>query len=887
MTTPQRFRLRAGLARLGVLTLLAASAALGLTQAAAPAPASATGATDSAASIKWAGGNDPSLQKYQVDHATLLSDGNGGDNGSGHWSDFKNLEVTVSQTAGLIDQAVTVSVKGFSGTVFPLFGSGGARNFLQIMQCWGPNPLADDFAETCQYGSWDLSTGDKAAGESIVRMLGEYAGRGDRQFRSVTGEVNKPTEVPTSGGNTVTYNGLADFFTASDSNEVPFAPVQNDGTTTLNVAVQSAAAQPYQGCGDAKAAGSRCWLVVVPRGSHSGTREGNSKSNGTNCAGPTYGGSDNYGDQQDVQKGSPVSANCTFWDDRVVVPLDFADPYSRCAAGTPERRMVGSEFASDAVSSWQSHLCAGESAATFNLVTNSGDLSRGQLLRGQASFALVATPLTADTIGTTDPALLDKADMGYAPVANTGLTVAFVATATEGKTQYRTIKLTPRLIAKMLTQSYKYDVPQVTGYESVGESRQFLQTSTLTRDGEWRALGNPTDLGTNMDRGAWVVSGPQGDDAISLLWRYVQADADAVAFLRGEEDPWGNTVNRYYLPAGHPNAAGGGLDAALATESFDNFLKADQTVTPDKSTAEAKHRGLQLDSLTLLPYSSSLTANAYRIFHVDQKYTNAWDPNKNSGANVGFWVDSGPQLYRYGQCILGPTTTSAAANYGLATASLALPSTQKSTQDNVAEKTFVAPSTESMQAALAAQAVDDDGVAAIDFGSLPTNAYPLTTTINAAVVLNAESLDAQARADYAHFLTYAATEGNIITGERGGLPEGYVPLTEEQIAAALALAARLTADGSEDDPETPGTDGSGGSGGSTAPGDEQPGTSGAGTTPGNPSGGPSLRAGAETEVTATAAVGPLSQVAVGGALLAGVAGLVASRFLLRRRTEGG
>ena len=65
----------------------------------------------------------------------------------------------------------------------------------------------------------------------------------------------------------------------------------------------------------------------------------------------------------------------------IVVPLDFDNPYRTCAAGTAERRLVGSEFIADAIASWQSTLCDGADGAAFSLITNSGDLARSQLLQ--------------------------------------------------------------------------------------------------------------------------------------------------------------------------------------------------------------------------------------------------------------------------------------------------------------------------------------------------------------------------------------------------------------------------------------------------------------------------------------------------------------------------
>ena len=64
--------------------------------------------------------------------------------------EFKNLQVTVSQTKNLINQAVTVTWKGGAPTT-PATGAFGA-NFLQIMQCWGDDPAGPDRSQ-CQFGA--------------------------------------------------------------------------------------------------------------------------------------------------------------------------------------------------------------------------------------------------------------------------------------------------------------------------------------------------------------------------------------------------------------------------------------------------------------------------------------------------------------------------------------------------------------------------------------------------------------------------------------------------------------------------------------------------------------------------------------------------------------
>jgi hypothetical protein len=905
-----------------IVTLASAG---GLVALYAPSEARAAGDTDSAVTVKWAGGNGE-LQQFQPDRSDMVDNADG----SGHWEDFKDLDVTVSQTEGLIDQVVTVTASGMGATSGS--SAGGRNNFLQVMQCWG-DPRTADFAETCQFGGFSSFEVGGSGSKPMTDLFGSLSGdlntnRGGQQFQAVTGQVNEPVEVPVNDSGLLQPNtGLGSFFTASSSNELPFVPIAADGTATISTIVQSGAAQPYLGCGDPEAAGERCWLVVVPRGTHSG-----SLSDGTKCGPPAL-ANNTFGAVRSSQTGSPLSGSCSFWDNRVVVPLDFLDPFGSCPPGAAERGVAGSEVLADVMSSWQPSLCAGDGGATFNLTTNSGNLIRSQLLTGQADFAAVGRPLTRDTIGTADPELLAEAELGYAPLVNSALTIGFIAEG-EGNVIHTDLRLTPRLIAKMLSQSYRFDIPrEVGGPGENSESYEVLKLDVVVLDEEWIALGNPADIRDNVSRGVWVVSGPRGDDVIELLWEYVQADADAAAFLSGEPDPWGNVVNPYYLPADHPRAAGGGYPVDLSSELIDTFPKADRSIFPDADAPDFQswYFGKQIDSTGYLPYSETLEGNARRIARVDSKLTITWDREKFSGANIGFFVDSGPRLPGLpgGRFILGPALAASAELYGLETASLPLPLDKRTTADTVrSARNFVDYSEASVSRAVEAASTDERGLTTIDLRSLPDGAYPLTTTIHAAVDLSWANLDpAQyaaeqaGRADYAGLMHYAATDGNVVTGERGGLPEGYVPLTAEQQEAALDLGERLLAppradtDPDGDGPDSDGPDGDGpdgggpdgnggGAGGTDSPGDsgepggvgrdadatvpvpvddDGPGSGGPPSGPGA-DGGPGGGTTTQIEAAATEDTAPLAaSVALGGTLIAGLAGMVGAPFLMRRR----
>lgn len=852
---------------------------------ATPGAQAATTIPDSSVTVAWGTGDitvgpDAAATAAEVkavnpDHQKLTSDGKGGDVGSGHWEDFKNLKVTVSQTKGLRDQAITVSVAGLETTeVTP---GEGVRNYVQAMQCWGPDPSSEDFAKTCQWGAFASTEVGGDPPTSLTAVFGNFVdytvNRGGVRFRARQGAEN--TDKPRVYGGF--YRGLSEFFTASTSNEVPLIAVGADGRGSAAFVTQTAAAQPYLGCGAPGA--ERCWLVLVPRGSHSGTRQGDANAT---CSEIAARAGDLFGRKSLTQDGSPLSPQCSFWQDRIVVPLDFDNPFTSCKSGAAERRIIGSELLSAAMSSWQSALCA-TTSVPYSLATNSGNLARAQLLQGQAGMAVVSRPVTASTIGAADPALLDGTDVRHAPVANTAVAIGFIGEQ-QDMSIISTLKLTPRLVAKLLTQSYQAMVPSEAAKfdQTQGKSKPFLRFEEITLDPEWIALGNPTKL-SGATRGIWLSVGPQGDDAMALLWRYVLADADARAFLNGAPDPWGATVNRYYLPPGAKDAAGGGTD--LLSAPLETMPKADQTLFPSVEDAKERTRGLQVDSVGYVPYSGSFHANASRITRVDTQLTNTWDPNKANSANEnGGWATNPPYVQgsTSGRLTTGLVTAPDADLYHLGTAELALPLSTVTTAENVASsREFVALSDASVAAAIAAAPADaTTGVAQPDPARVGSGQYPLSTTLYGAVNL-AGTATANTRAEYADFIDYAAGAGNVRGLARGKLPAGYVPLTASQTDAARAVATELRSGANSPSGEAPtddrrsvgSTSAAAAAAASSAPGGSAPQVTATAID----------AAPSPTAVTTASSVG---SVAVGGGLIAGLAGLVLAPFLLRRRESG-
>ena len=825
----------------------------------------------SAITVSWLNDNSAAAQ-YQPARPA--------DDASGKLSDFKNLKVTVSQTSDLIDQAITVTATGVAATT-GLGVSGSANNYLQIMQCWG-DPAAATFRDNCAFGAWGNSGFDQGAAQAKVAQAGAGFGAYVRPdavpFTSVYGESSKRNG---------TLNGLERFFNTSTSNEQDFVPIYDDSTTSNATSsefnVQSAAAAPWLGCGDSSYPnGTKCWLVIVPRGTHSGDFSGSAASS---CTGSPIVPDDGYGTVSAFgQVGSPLSSSCSFWDDRMVVPLTFLPVGSKCPEGAPEVGTNGSMLINAAMSSWQGAVCAGDQGSVFNLINTAGLLTRKQLLQGTTKLAFIGQPITAAD----DPSgqYLPSADIRYAPAVNAAISVGFLI---ERDTRVSDIKLTPRLVAKLLTQSYKMEVPAKTTDYAV----DYLPNNPycITQDPEFVALNKDvlSHVSTlcTASSSSLVLSGPAGDDAIQLLWQWIEADKSAAQWLQGTPDENGMVVNPYYLPASNPKALGGGLgDVDLATGPVDEFYKADQTAIPSDVA------GLSLDSIAWSPFSNDFGGVATRVLNGDTQQ--ATGPIADRTVSPPALFKAAPELAGLGKAVMGVTDEVDVEQFGLDAASLQLPNKPG---------IFVSPTDSAMEAAVSARATaafekPASGMSTVDFSKLGNGAYPLTTTVYAAVNIADSTFDQPARLRYAHLLDYVATTGQQPGTQRGQLPEGYAPLTQDQSSQTLQLAGIL--DGSVDpnpaqpaDSPAPETDADadipsanddfGVENAATSPvtdANEPAVAVNAATTGQGQSGGVGSAALPQKQPAVRTAIG---QAALGGSLGVGIAGMVAAPLLMRRK----
>ena len=687
---------------------------------------------------------------------------------------FPNLSVTVSQTTDLLSQGIVVSWTGGKRSSRPT-GSVGGENFLQIAQCWGEDPSNPGHPDrtTCQYGAFQTggATRDSTvAAENIDPHDTQFTAMGSGSFFDppytaipfvATDGRRVDAVVPVNGVNTKVPGAdvnTNEFFTAYTSNEVTWAGSDDNGTGSAKFELQTSTQSPGLGCGqpivtaNQPVVGQSCWLVIIPRG------EGDS--------------------------GDPfISKSGLLWDawkHNIAVKLDFKPVGVRCEIGAAERQLSGSELIAGAVAAWQPNLCAGENGSAFAMSTGSeADVLQSASQTTPGPLAFTSIPLQTEGV---DP-------LSYAPVGLSGvaLTLSVDRRVKPGgtvpqeykdaeTTPFTELKLTPRLVAKLLTSSYWESLPDGADRSEIGfvnVDNPGPNPANLTKDPDFLAINDP-------EWGYQDLSGPALSDLLvpggrsdlaTQLWRYVLADPDAVAFLDGNPDPWGMKVNPWYSTKTTVNPSG----AALSLPR-DNFPKADPVEKP--GTTGSNGTG-PVNLVTWRPYTNDFEQGAYLTLRGDGQLLGGWDVTATPPK-----YQKTPRNLLGEQKVLGLSTTAAAARYQNVTASLLNPAGQ-----------YVAPTSTSMLAAAAAMTRTAKSAQVYEYDPASTSAkgattaYPLTMPVYAA--LNPLQTDASLRAIYANFIRYAVTDGQVAGADIGQLPDGYAPIPQGWKDQALASATAI------------------------------------------------------------------------------------------------
>lgn len=726
-------------------------------------------------------------------------------------SPFAGLSITVNQTTDLSNQAISVTWTGGTPTNSDIGSTGGFNDwYLQMFQCWGPddgeNSSDPGPAPTgCEFGANEVNQsvyGLSNSGGPVGRQVesgdpASYAyvdpgGSGTYipfQPADGTPAIDLPTTVSTQAsdiGQAVWDNPYFDYTT---TNEIDYARTYSDGTGSQEFTVDTGLQAPGLGCGqqiqqpNQTTITPKCWLVIVPR----------ANAVAENTAGETS----NY-----IQT-SPLSAEA--WSHRISIPLSFNPIGSSCPIGANEERIVGSELAQPAIDNWEPSLCSSPSSPPYQYSALSDDQARQELEEGGAGapgMAVMSQPIAPADANSNGSTL-------YAPLTLSGVVIGLnidrqsdlptpdpAEDALVGQS-VQNVYLTPRLVAKLLTESYQDQFVGLNpnaappGYawittnpNSLLDDPDFLQFNP-----EFAKLTCPD----GVDCGGLVVEQPTGDAAYEV-WQWIMADPEARAWLNGTPDQWGMTVNPYYSANASINPTG----IAFNPLDLDSYPKNDpyeyqnQTQLPAANNELPRPLGMQ----DFLPYATSLQSAAQ-----ETRAANDGDkliPDYGALSPDTAWTATGPQPP--GEAFMLSITDSAdAAQFGLQDALIS------PAGDDSADRPFISPTVSSIEAG--EQAMQPSSTVAsvlqTDPASTFPDAYPLAMLTYGAVV--PASLDKQECADYAGLIDYAAGTGQTQGLAPGDLPLGYAPLDPTLQSQATTTAKELVSTCGQSSSSQPGS----------------------------------------------------------------------------------
>lgn len=580
------------------------------------------------------------------------------------------------------------------------------------------------------------------------------------------------------------------------------------------------------------------------------------------------------------------------WRGRVSVPLTFAPSAGVCSVLNTSAPvyLYGSETMTQAMLQWAPKFCLNTKLFKFQHVQTGEPQAKNLLETGSVEAALqAAPPLTPFT-----------RPVVQAPVAATGFSIVSIIDDAHGK-EFVNLKLTPRLLAKLMAESYSSDPSVRSAFKEaaadpdVGAQYQGMADNpwNIANDPEFQALnpGLPTS-GFAAEQAASLLALSSDSDVTWALTSYINADPDARAWLDGTPDPWGMEVNPHYKGIKLPVVNWPLLDTfepkVLYTPAYNACLSASP---------------VPWLPLVAAPVSTLANITLDMQFAIANSQINCRDPGSPAQKLTGLGRQIPGERF-----LFGVTSLADAQRYQLDSAQLLTHvdagAARKFT--GTSGRTFVGPTDASMKAALALLKPDATGRTwAMSYSGLRTStagkgAYPGTLLVSMDVATRGLSVvDAK---KYSALIGFAVTSGQVRGTGNGQLPPGYLPLTAANGAAAFVRYSQTAAKAvTAQTGATPAVAGSTSGGTTTGGGTSSSGGSTSGSTA--PSTPPSTAPSTTTTPAATPVVaGPVALVGTTTGASSGSAGLVLpivlvlalagvlggslSRALARRRAPG-
>ena len=501
-----------------------------------------------------------------------------------------------------------------------------------------------------------------------------------------------------------------------------YATTSPNGTGQLDIQILVAAQNQFLNCGKYHP----CSLIVIPA----------QGGNPPNCSDHTLDslnalGSYDFGGQY---------GECS-WNERIVVPLSFVQAPKLCPITNSNFTVLGSPMLNLAMTQWTAALCARANpiAITYNPTITEPEAIQ-DLGSGLGDVALTSRPGPAQTGGK---------KYVYAPVAISAVAIAYWIDSPTTFQPVTSLDLDPRLVAKLLTQSYNFDGDGCARGQAprpgIGcDSAVDGNPPDLFADPEFHKLNPHVQTPLNATFQVPTVMSGHSD----MTWevtRWIASNRDANNFMLGQFDPWGMHLNSDYLSLRYPQDSFTGQD---------NYPVISHKYSP----------AFPLTAVVQIQAQNTDDGTDYEVDPTTGNYPK--DPIEFPGARSLFAVVDEADA-----------------------AALQFPVAKILNADN----RYVGPNAKSMAAALSTMTpIGGNGVTQqVNFGKKRADAYPLTMVIYAMVPISGVS--SKKAAAIADFLDYVVGPGQHHGLNVGQLPPGYLPLTSTLTAQALHAADEVRA----------------------------------------------------------------------------------------------
>lgn len=532
--------------------------------------------------------------------------------------------------------------------------------------------------------------------------------------------------------------------------QAAFTDVNGNGNVQFEV--RSAVENESLGCSDTVP----CSVVVIPiQGISCATDDRECMKAGRFGAGES-----NFANEGvDVTVSPNLWWSASNWRGRFSIPLTFGLPPDACNVldSRAPTGFYGSELMAQASLQWSPAYCLNKDRFKFQHNKMADEAGFNLMENGGGVAAFVSSEHEPKG---TDP-------VAYAPTAVTGFSVGYIIDRPGNTGEFTDLKLNPRLLAKLLTQSY-LGSERARSHEGMGAN-----PLSINLDPEFQQLNPGLDT-ISREAAATVLSLSEGSDVMSTLTSYIANDAAAMAFIDGQPDQWGMAVNPKYKKIELPT---------------DLWPLLDDFVAPSEQECYQQNPA---------PYFTQLAAPVTSLRKIAEAVLDAW-PNVQTKCERSVVTDPWKigRIDRQGvgtRMMLGIVSTGDARRFGLHEASLA-----------TAGGAYVAPSDEAMAKAVALAEASETGEGPFELTMKDVvkaqSAYPGTMIVyTAARTHGLEKADA---AKVSSFIKTATSEGQQAGFGNGQLPPGYVPLVASGATAKLHKQAQKVAKAVADQSGTP------------------------------------------------------------------------------------